>query len=145
MSMTQEEINVRLFDRVKQLETELDDAKQDLEAMDRARQLAHDNTAQVTHALSKLMEAIPNMEAELAASRAEARLWERRYDEQTSTAALTAQERDASKAREDAMAAALEFIRDECDWGVGGDHWNEAGDKRIGPACEKALEGRAEK
>ena len=34
---------------------------------------------------------------------------------------------------------ALEFIRDECDWEEGGDHFVKAGDKRIGPACTKAL------
>lgn len=37
------------------------------------------------------------------------------------------------------MRAALEFIRDECDWEVGGDHWAHGGDKRIGPACTEAL------
>ena len=51
----------------------------------------------------------------------------------------------ASKVREDNLANALEFIRDECDWEPGGDHWNKAGDKRIGPACDKALKGRAAK
>ena len=52
---------VREFGR--QLETDLD-------AMDLARQLANDNTAKLTHALSGLMEAIPKMETELAASKA---------------------------------------------------------------------------
>ena len=45
----------------------------------------------------------------------------------------------ASRAREDKLAKALEFIRDECEWetfpGEGG-----GGDQRIGPACTAALE-----
>lgn len=80
------------YDFACQLETELAELHSRFDLLDHAY---------------KSIEVAPH---ELAASRAEARLWERRYDEQTSTAALTAQERDASKAREAKLAEALEAM-----------------------------------
>lgn len=51
----------------------------------------------------------------------------------------------ASQAKRlEATTDALLFIRDECDWEEGGDHFVKGGDRRIGPACTKALEFKPE-
>ena len=59
------------------------------------------------------------------------------------TADLALHHRDIAEQRVEELEAALVFIRDECDWEEPKGDFGGGGDRRIGPAIDKALD-RAE-